>query len=446
MPEKSARDIKSYLQAVEEEQERIEMRERQIRFQHAEVAPAPAVQGHPPHEAAAAAAAELRDLARAPPHGEAAPAKAGTTITPSQGGEHQGVPVDWMPPLPSPPESTFVTRGPAAPVTEPTPLVEEDPFAEDLLAKTEAVLRKYSPAFISQNVETTALMLTFLQKTALLLPHDTPPAIRGKIAHNIESLRATFNESRQSLKKTEERSQLEGFMMELDKALRRYSRQQIARDPERAQYDYNVLLESRKTLPEGNPTFEMVVSKRMEEFERRIAAVLDEHKAEKELERFNARVKAFLKGTEAREPEALDEEYRQLEALLKSLEHRLDKAALATARNSLYRCTEKLEKVKSQMKAEIREKYHVDEGKRKEEYLGMRTFWRAYVKDLHLFTESVDAAAPSQYFSLYSKYQSLLETFFNLVRRDMVTKEESQQATQILEYVEGRLERLRTAI
>jgi hypothetical protein len=184
----------------------------------------------------------------------------------------------------------------------------------------------------------------------------------------------------------------------------------------------------------------------MEEFERRIAAVLDEHKAEKELERFNVRVKAFLKGTEAREPEALDEEYRQLEALLKSLEHRLDKAALATARNSLYRCTEKLEKVKSQMKAEIREKYHVDEGKRKEEYLGMRTFWRAYVKDLHLFTESVDAAAPSQYFSLYSKYQSLLETFFNLVRRDMVTKEESQQATQILEYVEGRLERLRTAI
>jgi hypothetical protein len=40
----------------------------------------------------------------------------------------------------------------------------------------------------------------------------------------------------------------------------------------------------------------------------------------------------------------------------------------------------------------------------------------------------------------------MLETFYNLVRKDMITKEEVQQATQILEYVEGRLERLRGSI
>ncbi len=419
MPKESIYEIKAYLLEVEAEQKLIEQRVRQfdvdtgqIRVQ--EEPPAPSK----PKKSLESEAQQLEEMA------------AGVNGAPAAA-------MEFPDPLPLVDD---------APLMPPEPVLPAYDIAADLLEKTEAVLRKYSPAFMGQNIETTSLMLIFLQKTSLMLPFDTNFEIRGKIEHNIKQLSSLFGKTKDSLAKQEERQHLEGFMAEIDKALRRYSRQQIAKDPERAQYDYNVLIEARQGLPRGNPTFEMVVSKRIEEFERRINTVLEDGKAQKELDIFNARVKAFLKNAESQDLEKLDGEYQQLTGQFKLIEHRLDKAALSSAKNNLFRCKEKLEATKAHSKQEIRMKYHVDEEKRKEEYLGLRTFWKSYLRDLHVYTQTVDAAASSQYFSLYTKYQSMLETFYSLVRKDMITKEEVQQATQILEYVESRLEYLRGSI
>jgi hypothetical protein len=419
MPKESIHEIKAYLREVEAEQQLIEQREKQFEL-GADQTPAREEPPEPiiPEPSLEVEAQQLERLAALEPDASDALE------------ESLGL-------LPAEPEPQEAPSKPAEPAFD---------IASDLLEKTELVLRKYSPAFVEQNLETTSLMLTFLQKTALMLPFDTEFAVRGKIEHNIEVLASLFEQTKLTVIKHDERQQLEGFMSELDKALRRYSKQQIAKDPERAQYDYNVLLEARKGLPEGNPTFEMVVAKRMEEFERRINSILDEGKAQKELDVFTARIKSFLKNAESQDLEKLDSEYKLLVDQFKSIEHRLDKSTHSSAKNNLYRCKEKLDAIKSHTKEEIRNRYHVDEEKRKEEYLGMRTFWKSYLRDLRVYTQTVDAAPPSQYFSLYTKYQSMLETFYNLVRKDMITKEEVQQATQILEYVEGRLERLRGSI
>ena len=419
MPKESIHEIKAYLREVEAEQKLIEQRERQFETGTEQIV----VQEEPPEpsqpeKSLESEAHQLEKMAAA------------VEDTPDAA-------IEFPDPL---------ILEDVAPEQPPEPAPPAYDIAADLLEKTEAVLRKYSPAFMGQNLETTSLMLTFLQKTSLMLPYDTNFEVRGKIEHNIELLASHFEQTKESMIKQEERQHLEGFMAELDKALRRYSRQQIAKDPERAQYDYNVLIEARQGLPGGNPTFEMVVSKRMEEFERRINSVLEDGKAQKELDVFNARVKAFLKNAESHDLEKLDGEYLQLLDQFKLIEHRLDKATHSSAKNNLFRCKEKLEAAKAHSKQEIRMKYHVDEEKRKEEYLGLRTFWKSYLRDLRVYTQTVDAAAPSQYFSLYTKYQSMLETFYNLVRKDMITKEEVQQATQILEYVESRLEYLRGSI
>jgi len=319
-------------------------------------------------------------------------------------------------------------------------------FVQDLLEKTESVLKKYSVAYISQNIENSQMMLEFLEKTALLLPYNTDFELRGKIEKNIEKFSKNVFSVDNSHKKMESKKVLEEFLYDLDKALRRYSRLQIEKDSKRAQYDYNLLLERKEKLPRGNPTYEMVVTKRLGEFENRINHVTKEVNVKKECEVIELHIMNFLKRADKESFDTLYREYRQLIEEYRLLEEKLDKTEISSVKNSLYRCKEKLEKIKNRNQKETRKKHVKEEQKKKEEYLGMRTFWKEYVNDLKLFTEGLNTASSSQYFSMYDKYSNMLDVFYNLVRNDMISKEESMQATKILEYIEGELEALRQGI
>ncbi|MHC1598700.1 MAG: hypothetical protein ACXQS3_00480 [Candidatus Methanofastidiosia archaeon] len=319
-------------------------------------------------------------------------------------------------------------------------------IAQDLFEKTEQVLRKYSLAYISQNIENSQLMLLLLEKTASILPFNTDFEIRGNIEHNISSFRELIDSVQENYKKQNEKTLLEGFLTELDKNLRRYTRPQIEKDPERAQYDYNVLIEKKKSLPKGNPTYEMVVTKRLEEFENRILSVIKVHKAKEEHELLEKRIGEFLKHSKSKDFEILYHEYRAIVETYNSIKDNLEKSTLTSLKNNLYLCKEKMDKLKNESKRAIRKQYDTEEKKKKDEYFGIRTFWKEYLNDLRLFTENVNTASPPQYFLLYEKYSSLLNTFYSLVRNDMISKEESQQATQILEYVEHKLDTLRINI
>ncbi|MBN1785975.1 MAG: hypothetical protein JW825_03145 [Candidatus Methanofastidiosa archaeon] len=325
------------------------------------------------------------------------------------------------------------------------PVVEID-FAHDLLGKTDRVLRKYSAAYIAQNIENSQLMLEFLEKTSTLLSYNTEFELRGRIEKNIENFKNLVETVYKTQIKAINKKVLEEYLYDLDKALRRYSKLQIEKDPKRAQYDYNILLERKNNLPMGNPTYEMVVSKRFEEFEKRIHLVTNEIKAKKECEVIDLHIRNFLKRAEREDFDTLYKEYKMLIEEYRLLEDKLDKAEVASVKNNLFRCKERLERIKDSSQKETRKKHVVEEQKKKEEYLGIRTFWKEYINDLKLFLEGLNTATSAQYFNLYEKYSSMLEVFYNLVRNDMISKDESHQATQVLEYIEGQLESLRKGI
>ena len=312
--------------------------------------------------------------------------------------------------------------------------------------KTEMVLKKYSSAYINQNIENSQLMLEFLQKTMMMLPYNTEFQLRESIDKNIAHYKRLVDTVSSSKAKAENKKILEDYLYDLDKALRRYSKLQIEKDNKKAQYDYNLLLERRNELPEGNPTYEMVVSKRLSEFERRIREVNTDIKAKKECEVIDLHIRNFMKKAEKGSFNELYAEYKQLIEEYRLLEEKLDKNEIVSVKNSLYRCKERLEKIKNKSQKEMRKKHVEEEQKKKEEYLGIRTFWNEYITDLRLFVESLKTANPNQYFTLYEKYTGLLEVFYNLVRNDMISKEESQQATHILEYLEAELEKMRKRI
>lgn len=339
------------------------------------------------------------------------------------------------------------TQHPEEPVKEKHPQRKTpQERAQELLHQTEDVVKRYSPAFVEQNLDQSKLALSFLEKAAARLPYSIDFETRGRIERNLEVMRELVSKAEQTVQKREYKEVLEEYLLELDKALRRYTRQQIAKDPERAQYDYNLLLERRKELPEGNPTYEMIVSKRLLEFERRILSVVEGERTQEVAETLDDRMRQFLSQADKKDYDTLHSEYQDLVSHYKVIEDKLDKNELAKTKNQLYRCKEKLVQSRTKYQDERQRKRRESEEKQKEEYLGVRTFWKEYLKDLRVFTETVNAASPAQYFSLYEKYQSLLEMFYNLIRNDMISKEEAQQATQILEFVERRLEALRQSI
>jgi hypothetical protein len=338
-------------------------------------------------------------------------------------------------------------EGTAAPPKEAHPQKKSpQERAHEVLHQTEELVKKYSPAYVEQNLAQSKLALSFMEKAAARLPYSIDFETRGRIERNLEVMRDIVSKSEQTVQKKEHKEVLEDYLLELDKALRRYTKQQISKDPERAQYDYNLLLERKKELPEGNPTYEMVVSKRLAEFERRILSVVEGERTQEVAETLDDKIRQFLSQADKKDYDTLHKEYQDLVSHYKVIEDKLDKNELAKTKNQLYRCKEKLVQSRTKYQDERQRKRRESEEKQKEEYLGVRTFWKEYLKDLRVFTETVNAASPAQYFSLYEKYQSLLEMFYNLIRNDMISKEEAQQATQILEFVERRLEALRQSI
>ncbi|HPR41551.1 MAG TPA: hypothetical protein PK718_03270 [Candidatus Methanofastidiosa archaeon] len=407
MTEKTINNIRNYLKSVEEEQKQIEEREKLLTK----------VDEKPDAEEPAAS------KTKADSEESVVPEKAvEETVEPGENVES------------------------SQPVEEEEKMPDEVEFAEDLLNKTEIVLKRYSSAYINQNIENSQLMLEFLQKTFLLLPYNTEFKLREKIEGNIANFKRLVDAISSSKAKADNKKVLEDYLQDVDKALRRYSKLQIEKGHEKAQYEYNMLLERKKKLPVGNPTYEMVVSKRLSEFEKRIREVTNQINAKKECEVIELHIKNFLGRSEKSDFETLYGEYKQLIEEYRILEEKMDKNEIASVKNSLYRCKEKLEKIKSKSQKELRKKHVQEEQKKKEEYLGIRTFWNEYITDLRLFVETLKTASPNQYFTLYEKYSGMLEVFYNLVRNDMISKEESQQATHILEYLETELETLRKNI
>lgn len=426
MAENTITNIKNYLKSVEEEQKQIEEREKLLLNTEREVKEKASI--------------ESEDEKKASPEIEEKTAVEEPT-EPSEPISEKDEPSETFPETEKPAEKEEDTEA----IKEERP-PEEVEFANDLLEKTNMVLKKYSSAYINQNIENSQLMLEFLQKTTLLLPYNTEFKLREKIEKNIENFKKLVDVVSSSKIKAQNKKILEDYLHDLDKALRRYSKLQIEKDPKRAQYDYNLLIERKKDLPEGNPTYEMVVAKRLAEFERRVKDVSNDIKAKKECEVIEHHIRNFLKMAEKESFETLYTEYKQLIEEYRMLEEKLDKNEIASVKNSLYRCKDRLEKIKSRSQKEIRKKHVQEEQKKKEEYLGIRTFWNEYVTDLRLFVESLKTARPNQYFTLYDKYSNMLEVFYNLIRNDMISKEESQQATKLLEHIEKEIEDLRRRI
>lgn len=485
MAKQSAQNIREYLETVVKEQEELEEKERRLGSEGASQASGdeseesllkPAQAGEASHDDVNAVVQDAKgqEDEKAPE----SPTPVTSSSKPTQAGEvpadaTSAESVEKQPIAPStgPSESSSqATPGVEAPsgdTSDATPVVgvqaqsqhPEEPVkekhpqrktpqerAQELLHQTEDVVKKYSPAFVEQNLDQSKLALSFLEKAVARLPYSIDFETRGRIERNLEVMRELVSKSEQTIQKREYKEVLEEYLLEMDKALRRYTRQQIAKDPERAQYDYNLLFERKKELPEGNPTYEMIVSKRLSEFERRILSVVEGERTQEVAETLDDKMRQFLSQADKKDYDTLHSEYQDLVSHYNVIEDKLDKNELAKTKNQLYRCKEKLVQSRTKYQDERQRKRRESEEKQKEEYLGVRTFWKEYLRDLRVFTETVNAASPAQYFSLYEKYQSLLEMFYNLVRNDMISKEEAQQATQILEFVERRLEALRQSI
>lgn len=326
------------------------------------------------------------------------------------------------------------------------PEITPEDIASDLFDKTELVLRKYSPAYVAQNIENAMMMLTLLEKTASMLPFNVDFELRGNIDHNISKMREIVATVDMNLRKQEDVNVLEDYLHEVDKALRRYSKQQITKNLERAQYEYNVLLQKRKSLPEGNPTYEMVVSKRLEEFESRIMSIVEINKVKRTSEELDASIKEFLRRSESEDFEILKEEYRNMLAAYRFIEEELERNKQSAIKEGLYHCKLRLQKRRKIVEQEQKQRKIVEESEKREQYRGIRTFWREYVNDLRMFNDTVTVASPSQYFTLYERYNKLLALYSNLASNELITPEESRQADDILSTVERKLEVLRQNI
>lgn len=321
-----------------------------------------------------------------------------------------------------------------------------DEVAKDLYEKTEKVLGRYSPAFVAQNIENTQMMITLLEKTSSMLPFNVDFELRGKIDRNISTLRDIVSNVDSNIRKQEEVRILEEYLQEVDKALRRFSRPQIVKNLERSQYEYNVLLQKKKTLPVGNPTYEMVVSKRLGELESRIMSVVELSKVKSYCEELDVRTREFLKNSETEDFEILKEEYRSMLSLFRQIEDDIDKNKQNAIKEGLYHCKLRLQKRRKLVEQELKQKRIVEENVRKEEYRGIRTFWREYVNDLKMFNDTVTVASPSQYFTLYERYNKLVGLYSNLTKNELISSEEVQQADGILSHIDRKLEYLRQHI
>ncbi|MHC1605125.1 MAG: hypothetical protein ACXQTP_04050 [Candidatus Methanofastidiosia archaeon] len=323
---------------------------------------------------------------------------------------------------------------------------EKIDVATELLQKTEDVLRRYSPAFIGQNLEKSKLMLTMLETKSLALPYNTDFEIRGKIGNNVQNFKKLVVDTENTKRKIDEKKLLENFIHKLDKALRRYTKQQISKDPEKAKYVYNILLKEREELPEGNPTFEKIVEKRMVEFEKRIYSISEGEKSKKDFEILHFKINEFLSRSESENFEELIKEYQNLIEHYKRIEDKLEPSMQTHIKSSLYKCKKKIEDLKKFSKKIKFQKNISQERKRKEEYMGIRTFWREYLRDLRHFNDSINIANSSQYFKLYEKYNKFSESFYNLIKKDVLSKEEAINTNQLLEETEQKLEQLRQQI